>query len=163
MGKEIERRFLVKSEKWRKFSSSSWTIRQGYFNSPVCIRIRIETSLKISATITVKGKPIDDACRVRPEFEYNIPVQDAYDMLGSFCSKGISKQRWHVLAKGNRWEVDVFHGAHNGLVVAEIELSSADQEIEIPKWVGREVTNDIRYSNHSLAIHGTDLIEDVGE
>ena len=100
------------------------------------------------AFLTLKG-----ATRgfVRSEYEYEIPVQDAREMLEEFCEKPlIEKVRYEVEFAGNTWEVDVFYGENEGLLMAEIELANEEQEFEKPVWLGREISEDPRYFNSSL-------------
>ena len=101
--------------------------------------------------MTLKGPTVD---RVRAEYEYAVPPADAREMLELFCLKPvIEKTRYEVLFSGKTWEIDVFHGANQGLVIAEIELESVDESIELPGWLGDEVTGCPEYSNFTLASH----------
>lgn len=149
MGKEIERKFLVVDKSYRHQAGSSHRIVQGYLskNADATVRIRIMDN---DAFLTVKSR--NDG-PVRGEWEYRIPVAEAMEML-ELCRGGglIEKTRYRV----GRWEIDEFHGAREGLVVAEIELQSADEEIELPAFVGQEVTGDVRYYNSSLCGPGAD-------
>ena len=149
MAFEIERKFLVNKEKWNQLPKNKETIyRQGYILSDPekTIRVRIND---VEGFITLKGKTIG---ATRTEFEYSIPRQDAIELLDKFCSSELSKQRYEITHGGKLWEVDVFLGANEGLVVAEIELQSEDEEFEIPGWVLEEVTDDEKYYNANLAI-----------
>lgn len=144
---EIERKFLVTGNGWRKGGRPS-RLRQGYLNAAVncSVRVRLEDGV---GTITVKGRARG---LVRPEFEYRIPARDAAAMLDSLCLRPlIEKSRTRVRHAGLTWEVDEFFGDNRGLVVAEIELESATQKVALPPWVGREVTREPKYLNTNLA------------
>jgi adenylate cyclase len=143
---EIERKFLVRSDEWREGAQGE-TICQGYLNSVKerTVRVRISGD---KAFLTIKGPAIN---LTRPEFEYEIPVTHANQMLDELCEQPLLKKtRYKVLHDGKTWEVDEFHGANDGLVVAEIELDSEDETIRHPEWVGTEVTKDPKYFNSSL-------------
>ena len=144
MGIEIEKKFLVKNNSWKKVEGIYYL--QGYLTTEgVTVRARIVKDL---AWLTIKGK---GAGAVRPEFEYEIPVEDARFILENLCQKPlIEKHRYFVEDEGLVWEVDEFHGENEGLVVAELELESENVEIVKPEWVGDEVTHDRRYANASL-------------
>lgn len=148
MGLEIERKFLVHKA---SFLSSIYgkDMVQGFLltKKEKTVRVRITGS---KATLTVKGETIGS---VRPEFEYPIPVEDAREML-NLCERPlIDKCRYEIPWGSLYWEVDVFHGDNEGLVVAEIELPEVDYYIELPEWVGEEVTGDPRYFNSNLIQH----------
>ncbi len=147
MAKEIERKFLVKNSSFLELSASRQDIRQGYISRRPegTVRVRICGD---RAILTIKGR--NDGA-VRDEWEYPVPVEDAVLMLER-CAEGtvIEKTRHIVPFGGFRWEVDVFHGAHEGLVVAEVELPSPDAAVPLPPFVGREVTGDPRYYNSNL-------------
>lgn len=149
MAKEIERKFLVKDSAYRAIATTKYHIVQGYLNADPDATVRIRISDR-QAFITVKSR---NRGAERHEWEYPIPVGDAHQML-SLCrvSGVIDKTRYIVEASaGLRWEIDEFHGKLQGLVVAEIELPQADMAFELPDFVGREVTDDPRYYNSSLA------------
>lgn len=147
MAKEIERKFLVTSPAYRRIAIKSVHILQAYLcrDPRSTVRIRIAGH---QAYLTVKGR--NDGA-VRDEWEYEIPVEDARLMIDR-CASGtvIEKTRHIVFHEGFRWEVDEFAGSRNGLVVAEIELDSADRAFPLPPFVGEEVTGDPRYYNSSL-------------
>lgn len=147
MAKEIERKFLVISPLYRTMATQSISIVQAYLcrDPRSTVRIRITGG---RAFFTVKGR--NDGA-VRDEWEYEIPVDDAHQMIER-CASGtiIAKTRHIVFYEGFRWEVDEFAGAHSGLVVAEIELDSADRAFPLPPFVGEEVTGDPRYYNSAL-------------
>jgi len=146
MGLEIERKFLVTGTAWRALAAGVLT-RQGYLASAVDRTVRVRIAGE-RGFLTVKGKSRDLS---RAEFEYAIPVEDAAAMLAGLCEKPlIEKTRYRVPFGAHTWEVDEFHGANAGLVVAEVELASADEEPALPPWVGREVSRDERYFNVNL-------------
>jgi adenylate cyclase len=150
MGREIERKFLVRSDAWRREASEGVCYRQGYLStaSSASARLRVAGD---KAFLTIKGKPQGAA---RDEFEYQIPVADAEQMLDFLCAgPPIEKIRHDVEVGGVKWVVDEFAGQNCGLVLAEVELEDERQEIAIPDWAGKEVTEDERYSNRRLAEH----------
>ncbi len=147
MGTEIERKYLVTGEGWLP-GYESRAIRQGYlaFGPPASVRVRVSGN---KAYLNIKRSTLDIS---RDEFEYAIPVDEAEFMLKQLCvGRCVEKTRHLVRHAGLVWEVDVFEGATAGLVVAEVELEREDQRIELPAWVGREVSGDARYLNSSLA------------
>lgn len=149
MAKEIERKFLVKTGQI-KLPGNGDHIHQGYLSSVPerSVRVRLKND---RAYLTIKGGTVD---MERTEFEYEIPVNDATTMLNELCEKPtIEKHRFVLNYKGFTWEVDVFHGENEGLVLAEIELISSGQEFPLPPWIDREVTNDMRYYNVNLVAH----------
>ncbi len=146
MGKEIERKYLVKLDTWKP-QGEGIHFKQGYLNSQKerVVRVRIEGP---KAKLTIKGltKGV-----TRSEFEYTIPVEDAALLLDNLCEQPlIDKHRHKEEHHGKTWEIDVFHGLNEGLVVAEIELGSEDEKIVLPVWVGEEVSSDPRYFNSNL-------------
>jgi adenylate cyclase len=146
MPTEIERKFLLSSDSWRKHCNKGISLKQGYLNSHKdrTIRVRIAGD---AAWLTIKGRTTHNS---RPEFEYEIPLADAISML-SLCEKPlIEKCRYIVIENNLTWEIDVFEGENEGLVVAEVELDSEKQEIDLPDWVGEEVSFDVRYFNANL-------------
>ena len=145
MAVEIERKFLVLPG-WVPRDAGDH-IRQGYIaGSPECsVRVRTRAD---RAYLTIKGPTVGLS---RLEFEYAIPVADAVEMLGRLCTVVIDKHR-HLEVHGHHtWEVDVFHGANEGLVLAEVEMQSEGDVITLPPWADIEVTNDPRYRNSRLA------------
>ena len=143
---EIERKFLVRGDGWRTTAEPPVPIRQGYLcrGPERTVRVRLAGE---RAFLTIKGAGTLE----RAEFEYAIPPADA-DALMALCEPGvIDKERFRVPAGPVVWEVDVFAGRHDGLILAEVELTSADQEVELPDWVGTEVTGDDRYTNAVLS------------
>ena len=146
MSKEIERKFLVVGRDFEAMATEHHEIRQGYLCRDVDHTVRVRT-WDDRAYLTVKSRTV--GC-TRNEWEYPIPLRDALDMLAGL-GRNISKTRWVVPAgDGLRWEVDVFHGRLEGLVVAEIELPSEDTPFTRPAFVGREVTGDPAYYNSNL-------------
>jgi adenylate cyclase len=146
MGIEIERKFLLNGDGWRGLGEAT-LMRQGYLTSdPVrTVRVRIEGE---RAVITIKSKSTG---ATRGEWEYEIPVPDAAELLDRLCEQPlVEKVRHRIDHHGHTWEVDEFQGENAGLVVAEIELGSEDEAFEKPDWIGREVTGDPRYYNSSL-------------
>jgi len=145
MAVEIERKFLIQPG-WVPRDGGDH-IRQGYIaSSPDCtFRVRTRGA---KAYLTVKGPTVGLS---RLEFEYEIPVGDAGEMLDRFCTAVIDKHR-HLEAHGaHTWEIDVFHGANDGLVMAEVEMRTETDVVTLPPWAGVEVTNDRRYRNSCLA------------
>jgi CYTH domain-containing protein len=142
---EIERKFLLKNDKWKKTAKSEY-ICQGYMRTEKgAVRVRIFGE---KAFITIKGKTEKIT---RKEFEYEIPVADARELLDNFCERPyIEKTRNKIEFKGFEWIVDEFHGENAGLLLAELELDSEDQEFPVPEWIGEEVSGDPRYFNSNL-------------
>jgi adenylate cyclase len=148
-GTEIERKFLVSGRGWKQ-AGRGRRFRQAYLSTEAQRTVRVRV-VDDRAWLTIKG-PTEGISRL--EFEYPIPVEDAERMLQALCLKPyIDKTRYHVSHGGHVWEVDEFHGANSGLVVAEIELQSVDETFERPDWLGREVSDDPRYFNASLVAH----------
>jgi len=146
MGKEIERKFLVDSDEFKKGTEGVY-IHQGFLNTDKnrVVRVRIYGD---NAYLTVKG--ITKGA-TRTEFEYGIPGEDAETMLSELCEKPtVEKHRYRVEYGGHVWEVDEFHAENEGLIVAEIELTKEDEKFEKPSWAGEEVTDDPRYFNANL-------------
>ena len=147
MATEIERKFLVLNEDWQAHINAELQIVQGYLatNEFSSTRIRIQND---KANINIKSATLGIT---RTEFEYAIPVDDARLMLDDLCVKPvIEKTRFTVEHMNHTWEIDVFSGDNQGLIVAEIELSSPDEAFEKPSWLGEEVSNDARYYNVCL-------------
>ena len=145
MGLEIERKYLVTSDGYRQVAPQE--LKQGYLNRDKQrnVRVRIDGEL---AFLTIKGL---QKGLTRAEYEYPIPIDDARQILNDICEPPIiEKRRYLVPYAGYTWEVDEFAGENQGLVVAEIELSREDEQVELPPWVGEEVTHDTRYLNANL-------------
>jgi adenylate cyclase len=146
---EIERKFLVEGQEWLSGVSTSQGIRQFYLCHDKDASIRVRIADGRLAWLTIKSAA---AGLGRLEFEYAVPIEDAIAMTPLAQGHIVDKVRHHVLLEGVCWEVDVFGGDNSGLVVAELELSSEDQAVVLPDWIGAEVTDDPRYQNASLAI-----------
>jgi len=149
MPKEIERKFLVEPEAWKQFKKPEGKhYRQGYItgSDEVTIRVRVAES---KGYLTLKSKTIGIS---RDEFEYEVPYEEAIAMMNSFTKVGTEKIRYKIPAGDLVWEVDEFLGANAGLLVAEIELQNENQAFDKPSWVGKEVSDDHRYFNSSLAV-----------
>ena len=143
---EIERKFLVARTDW-KVGRQGRRLRQGYLASDEQRQVRVRTAGE-QAWLTIKGRP-QGATRL--EFEYPIPLAHAERLLEELCQRPIiDKTRYEVLLGSHTWEIDEYHGANAGLVVAEIELEAEDAAFTLPDWAGREVTTDPRYANASL-------------
>lgn len=146
MGKEVERKFLVDQGTWQA-PDAGVHFKQGYLSSQKerVVRVRIEGE---KAKITIKGITTGVT---RSEFEYLIPVDDAALLLDNLCEQPlIDKHRYRQEVGGKVWEIDVFHGQNEGLVVAEIELASEDEGFVLPPWAVQEVSSDPRYFNSNL-------------
>lgn len=146
---EIERKFLVTSDVWRDNHTPALYL-QGYISvgPPASVRIRIADQV---ATLNIKQSTLDVA---RAEFEYEIPLVEAKSILDTLCTGNlIEKHRYMIDYEGFQWEVDEFLGENKGLVVAELELESEDQEFPHPPWLGDEVSHDKRYFNSYLFKH----------
>ncbi len=149
MAKEIERKFLVVGDAWRALAQGVH-YRQGYLNSIKERTVRIRT-VGEKAVITVKGPTVGVT---RMEFEYQIPYDDCVAMLDNLAEKPIiEKKRYKVPMGDFIWEIDEFFGVNEGLIVAEIELKSEDQDFKKPEWIGKEVSGDPRYFNSNLVAH----------
>lgn len=146
MAHEIEKKFLIVNDSWRSLGKGK-EYCQGYLSTGDGPTLRIRT-IGERGIITVKG-PTEEGKRL--EFEYDIPYEDAKEMLGKLCHKPlIEKTRYKIPHEGFVWEVDEFKGENEGLLFAEIELESVDQRFDIPDWIGKEVTGDARYYNANL-------------
>lgn len=148
MATEVERKFLVTGDEWRDQVAHSVAIRQAYlsFTAAMAIRIRIVDDAK--AFLTIKSAEPGIA---RSEFEYPVPLEDARGLIELRTGQVIEKRRHLVRFRGAQWEIDVFEGAHAGLVIAEIELADENAAFEHPPWLGKEVTGEARYYNVNLA------------
>lgn len=146
MGTEIERKYLVKGDGWRKGAHGKH-YRQGYLSTVKerTVRVRIAGD---QGYITIKGLTVGDT---RPEYEYEIPLDDANEILDNLAEKPIiEKTRYRIPQDDIVWEVDEFEGVNKGLIVAEVEMKSADQKVRLPDWIGEEVSSDPRYFNANL-------------
>lgn len=146
MGFETERKFLVTGDGYRQGATRT-LIRQGFLNDDMerMVRVRIRDE---DAFLTVKG-PLRGA--TRREFEYGIPLADAQSMLAELCMQPlIEKYRYVTEYSGLTWEVDVFLGDNEGLIIAEIELGPGEMELSLPAWIGLEITGEKQYYNANL-------------
>ena len=147
---EIERKYLVTSNSYKQMAVARYHICQGYISREKTgtVRIRITDD---KAYLTIKGKPAAGHF-ARYEWEKEIDVQEAKELMHLCQGTIIDKTRWIIPAKeeGLKWEVDEFHGKHEGLTLAEIELTSEEQEVEKPDFVGEDVTSDPRYYNANM-------------
>ncbi len=148
MAIEIEHKFLLANETWREQISHSVIYKQGYLTSQATSSIRVRISDK-QAWLNIKSATIGTQ---RSEYEYEIPLSDAHEILDSLCSKPVIEKTRHLVTHENhQWEIDEFTGENAGLIVAEIELKMADETFAKPDWLGEEVTQDVRYYNNNLA------------
>jgi adenylate cyclase len=150
VGTEIERKFLVSGDAWRAElppGQEGSLIRQGYLLRDAARTVRVRRSGD-RGWLTIKGP----GTLARAEYEYEIPVADADELLADLCEPGIiDKTRYRIPVGDLEWEVDEFHGRHEGLIVAEVELLDLATEAELPRWAGREVTDDPAYTNAALS------------
>jgi adenylate cyclase len=156
MGVEIERKFRVRHTDFLAGVTGQW-LCQGYLShqAEATVRVRLDED---GARLTLKGMTQG---ATRREFEYPIPPGDARIMLDEMCPAGrIEKTRYRIEAPPHVWEVDVFAGDNEGLVLAEIELSDEQESFERPDWLGEEVTHDPRYYNSELSRHPWPLWSD---
>lgn len=149
MATETERKFLVLSDAWRE-NAVGVTYRQGYLSAEMDRTVRVRVAGD-EGYITIKGAVAADGIS-RAEYEYKIPKDDAEAMLKNLCLPGaIEKTRYKIPHGDVVFEVDVFHGANDGLIVAEVELHGAEQAFSKPAWLGLEVSLDGRYTNAALS------------
>jgi adenylate cyclase len=147
MGVEIERKFLVTGEEWRELGEGV-VYRQGYLASHDGVTVRVRVAGE-TGYLTVKGASQGIS---RAEYEYVIPFVDAIELLDTLCDRPlIEKTRYRIHWDGLLWEVDEFMGANQGLILAEVELTDAEQLVNLPDWVGQDVSDDPRYFNVALA------------
>lgn len=149
MKQEIERKFLVIGDSWRKSAGAGLSCRQGYITAgreEATVRVRL---LGQKGFLTIKGATKGIS---RAELEYEIPAADAEYMIQTLCGeRQIEKRRYTLKVGLDIWELDEFAGLNAGLVMAEIELESETQSFEKPEWLGEEVSYDARYTNAALA------------
>lgn len=157
-GLEIERKFLVhKSKDWKKAAFSSSRIQQGYFSAKHTVRVRVRDE---KAYLTIKGASLDGGLS-RYEFEKEISLEEARRLL-EFCEPGkIDKRRYLVNYEGHLFEIDEFYGDNEGLVMAEAELKDANETLNLPEFIGMEVTGDSRFYNSHLRVHPFKLWRDA--
>ena len=148
MATEIERKFLVTHDGWRPQAISKERLKQGYLANQGNASVRVRLG-RNKAFLNIKSAVIGVQ---RAEFEYPVPLEDAEFMLSQLTSGPLIDKTRYKVRQGERiWELDVFYGDNQGLVVAEIELNAPDEAFELPDWVGEEVSEDPRYYNHNLA------------
>jgi len=150
MAREIERKYLVENDAWRREAPPGVPIVQGYLSADPdrSVRIRIAGD---DAFVTIKGKAQGSA---RDEYEYPIPKDDAAEILENLCLKPPIEKTRYIVRRGDlKWEIDEFAGENRGLVMAEVETAKPSAEIEKPAWLGKDVTADPRYANVRLARH----------
>jgi adenylate cyclase len=148
MGFEIERKFLLCGDGWKSLATNHISIRQAYLaaNGKASVRVRIKGDG--TATLSIKSAPVDIR---RLELEYAIPILEAEALMQLRQGAVIEKARYVIPWGDLKWEIDVFSGQNLGLTIAEIELRHQDQPIELPDWIGAEVTGLPQYYNGSLA------------
>ncbi len=147
---EIERKFLVNHEKWDNLVKPiGHHYRQGYLVAEAGKTIRVRVT-DVSGYITIKGAMVGVS---RSEFEYEIPKEEAEELLDRFAVSELSKIRYKIEFAGKLWEVDEFLGKNSGLLMAEIELTSEEEEFQRPDWIEEEVTADKRYYNSYLSVN----------
>lgn len=153
MGIEIERKFLLAGDGWRAYIERSESIAQGYLVTGAAIAAgHARSSVRVrrsgdKAWLNIKSATLGIE---RQEYEYPIPLDDALQILSGLCDGVLEKHRHHVMVDGAHFEIDEFHGANEGLVVAEIELPAVDAAYPRPGWLGREVSDQVRYYNVNL-------------
>lgn len=150
MAVEIEHKFLLANNDWRKQVSYSVKYKQGYLSAVATSSIRVRVS-NDKAWLNIKSATIGTH---RHEYEYEIPLSDAQEIITNLCRKPIIEKTRHIVINDNNtWEIDEFEGDNSGLIVAEIELLEVGADFSIPAWLGEEVTSDHRYYNNNLASH----------
>jgi adenylate cyclase len=146
MGKEIERKYLIhEDEAWRRIAGTVY--RQGYLSTVKERTVRVRT-IGDKGFLTIKGITVG---ATRLEYEYEIPVDEARELLDELCERPLIEKERRVLRFGGlTWEIDEFFGDNAGLILAEVELEEEDQRFAKPPWIGQEVTDDARYFNANL-------------
>jgi len=153
MGIEIERKYLVADDGWKQeHVISHQSIRQGFLSTDPLRVVRVRVT-EDQGFLTVKGA----GHLSRPEYEYEIPTEDAEALLLLCKGKIIQKTRWTLVFSGRHWEVDVFEGQHAGLVLAETEMKVENEIFKVPSWADLDVTMYPRYKNMNLALEGEDI------
>jgi len=149
MGKEIERKFLINQQKWDSLNKPAGKLfRQGYLLTDKNKTVRVRAT-ETKGFLTIKGQTVGAS---RLEYEYEIPLDEAVELLDHFSQAELSKTRYEIAFEGKMWEVDVFWGQNEGLIVAEIELESETETFNLPDWVSNEVTEQEKYYNSNLTI-----------
>lgn len=150
MAVEIEHKFLVRDERWRREVERSVRMRQGYLTSDARCSVRVRVAGE-QGYLNVKSGTLGIQ---RSEYEYPIPLAEAEEILDTLCEQPLlEKTRHFVRFGGHLWEIDEFEGDNAGLIVAEVELSRIDEPFDQPDWLGANVSHDIRYYNSQLARH----------
>ncbi len=148
MALEIEHKFLIKNNDWRENIQKSSAYKQGYLISDQIKSIRVRISDN-KAWLNIKSATIGTS---RQEYEYEIPLNEGIEILSSLCKKPIIEKTRHLVPyKQHIWEIDVFSGDNDGLIIAEIELSSVGETFFKPDWLGKEVTENLKYYNNNLS------------
>ena len=150
MSFEIERKFLLRGDDWQRLATGRSSIRQAYLSSNGKASIRVRIKGDGTATLSIKSRPADLR---RLELEYAIPTLEAEALMQLRQGSVIEKVRYLIPHGELAWEVDVFEGENLGLVIAEIELRHEHQHIELPPWIGTEVTGQQQYYNSALVQH----------
>ena len=146
---EIERKYLVKHDLWNALAKPKGEYyRQGYIVNEMAKTVRVRAT-ENHGFITMKGKTDNPA--IKPEYEYQIPIAEAIELLNGFTENNIEKTRYKINYQGKTWEIDIFYGDNEGLIVAEIELNSMEELFQIPDWIDREVTHESKYFNANLS------------
>ena len=148
---EIERKYLVSDDGWREHATIRSVFRQAYMTVAGDRTVRVRTIDDRRATLTVK---VRTGPMQRDEFEYDLPYCEALKLIRHRIGVVVEKTRYDVAYGGHVWEIDVYEGAHRGLIVAEIELRDASDECPLPVWLGREITGEQMYSNQIWALDG---------
>lgn len=150
MPKEIEKKFLLKNDSWKKYINFTTTIKQSYmYIKKGVVRVRIINNE--TAFLTLKS---NNSGIVRNEYEYEIPISHAQEMIDNLCdSKILYKKRHHITYTENEWVIDEFLDENFPLTTAEIELNSIEQKFKRPEWLGKDISSDVRYFNSNLIIH----------
>jgi adenylate cyclase len=144
---EIERKFLLLNDSWRMLVRDSETLRDGLLAASPSGKLRVRI-YRDRATLALKSAPHG---LVRSEYEYAIPTADAEDMLAKHCENNVlEKVRHYIDFQGFTWEVDEYRGLLSGVIIAEVELKSADDEVPLPPWVGAEITGDPAYNKINM-------------
>lgn len=150
MGIEIERKFLVRDDRWRQQVERSARMRQGYLTSDARCSVRVRVAGE-QGFLNIKSGTLGIR---RSEYEYAIPLAEAEEILDALCEKPLLEKTRHYVRHGQHvWEIDEFAGDNAGLIVAEVELKHPDEPFARPDWVGEDVSHDIRYYNSRLVRH----------
>jgi adenylate cyclase len=149
MATETERKFLVKDDSWKNGVTGT-EYKQGYLHSTKDLTVRVRIAGE-KGLITIKGPSIKQSLS-HAEYEYEIALSDAEEMFTNLCAAGkIEKTRYKIPFGNHIWEIDVFHGLNDGLIMAEVELHDEHEPVELPLWIGQEVSHDTKYYNALLS------------